>query len=68
MRPKTESPTPARPAFLAVVVEGALFTDNFTRATNDTSLAPWLVQNGNWSIANELFAGPVSSVTTDLCT
>ncbi len=42
---------------IAVLVEGALFTDDFARATNDLSIAPWVVQSGNWSITNELLRG-----------
>jgi hypothetical protein len=29
-----------------------LFTDDFSRITNSTSVAPWVVQSGNWSITN----------------
>jgi len=29
-----------------------LFTDDFGRLTNSTSVAPWVVQSGNWSITN----------------
>ena len=40
---------------------GDLFFDDFTRATNAGSLAPWVVQLGKWTVTNGVMEGTASN-------
>ena len=56
----------ASTATVSIVVSPSdiLFTDDFTRATNPTTIPPWVIQNGNWSITNGLLQGGTNVLNT----
>ncbi len=41
-----------------------LFTDDFTRATDSTSIAPWLIQSANWTITNGVLQAGTNVLNT----
>lgn len=41
-----------------------LFADDFTRSTNPTSIAPWVIQSANWTITNGVLQGGTNILNT----
>ncbi len=59
--------TNSSPATVTITVitnqlPGSLFFDDFTRPTNTTSLAPWVVVMGEWAITNGTLQGTASNL------
>src|SRR5215472_13755840 len=53
--------------FFSGFAQGALFYDNFTRATDPGPLTPWQAQTGNWAVTGgHLEADANASPTYDL--
>jgi hypothetical protein len=49
---------------LVVAPAGALFADNFTRATDPGALSPWVVQAGNWSVTGGWLVGGTNALNS----
>lgn len=53
------------PATVTISVQPpALFSDNFTRATDPGPLDPWQVQSGNWTVTGGVMKGGTNALTT----
>ncbi len=62
----SDGSTNSNPATVTITVTtnqpaGDLFFDDFTRATNAGSLAPWVVQLGIWTVTNGVMEGTASN-------
>jgi hypothetical protein len=53
-------------ATVSIVVSATdtFFADDFTRATNPTSIAPWIIQSANWTITNGVLQAGTNVLNT----